>query len=305
MAFTAKDVQTLREMTGAGMMDCKKALTDAEGDMDKAVEVLREKGLAAAAKKAGRIAAEGLVFAKVCKKSGMGAIVEVNCETDFVAKNEDFQKFVSDLAAVIIKEKPADNDALLKCAYPDSKFTVEQTLQDKILTIGENLKLRRFDLFEEPVNVSYIHMGGKIGVLVNMEVSGINDNDAVTALGRDICMQIAAMRPGYLKREEVPEDVVEKEKEILLALSINEGKPEKVAEKIVLGRINKFFEEGCLLEQAFVKENKISVGEHVKAVARELGGSIELKKFVRFEKGEGLQKREENFAEEIEKLSRK
>jgi elongation factor Ts len=271
--------------------------------MDKAVEVLRERGLAAAAKKAGRIAAEGLVFAKVCKTTGMGVVVEVNCETDFVAKNEDFQKFVAEIAAAVISNKPADNDALLACKYPNSDLTVEQMFQEKVLTIGENLKLRRFVLFEEPVNVSYVHMEGKIGVLVNMKVEGIDNKDALTALGRDVCMQIAAMRPGYLKREEVPADVVEKEKEILLAQTMNEGKPEKVAEKIVAGRIGKFFEENCLVDQAFVKENKVTVGEHVKNVAKELGGSIELTKFIRFEKGEGLQKREENFAAEIEKLA--
>jgi len=303
MAFTAKDVQSLREMTGAGMMDCKKALAESDGDMEKAVEVLRERGLAAAAKKAGRIAAEGLVYAKVCPKSRMGVVVEVNCETDFVAKNEDFRKFVSDIATAILRNKPADNDALLKCSYPESELTIEQMFQEKVLTIGENLKLRRFELFEEPTNVSYVHMGGVIGVLVNMKVEGIDNEEAVTALGRDVCMQIAAMRPGYLRREEVPEDVIGKEKEILLAQTINEGKPEKVAERIVMGRINKFYEENCLVDQAFVKENKITVGEHVKAVAKALGGSIELKKFVRFEKGEGLQKREENFAEEIQKLS--
>ena len=301
MAFTAKDVQTLREMTGAGMMDCKKALTESDGDMDKAGEVLRERGLAAAAKKAGRIAAEGLVFAKVCKKSGKGVILEVNCETDFVAKNEDFQGLVEDLAKVILAESPSDNDALLACKYHESDKSVAEVFQEKILTIGENLKFRRFEVFAEPTNVSYVHMGGKIGVILNMNVEGISDNEAVVAMGRDICMQIAAMRPSYLYREEVPEAVVEHEKEILLAQTINEGKPANVAEKIVQGRIGKFFQESCLIEQDFVKENKINVKEYVERTAKELGGSIKLIKFVRFEKGDGLEKREENFAEEIAK----
>ena len=300
MAFTAKDVQNLREQTGVGMMDCKKALTESNGDFEKAVEFLREKGLAAAEKKAGRIAAEGMVFAGVCEKSGVGVIVEVNSETDFVARNENFQKFVSDIADVITAENPKDIDALGTCSYPGTTMTVTDMLREKVLTIGENIQLRRFMRYENPVNFAYIHMGGKIGVLVNLEISdNLKGNAVVAELGKDICMQIAAMRPTYLLREDVPQTDIEKEKEILKVQAINEGKPAAVAEKIVAGRINKYFEEICLVDQAFVKENKISVGKHVESVAKELGGDIKLKAFTRFERGEGIEKRAQNFADEI------
>lgn len=300
MAFSAKDVAALREATGAGMMDCKKALTSTDGDMDKAIEFLREKGLAAAAKKAGRIAAEGMVCAYTCQESGVGAVIEVNSETDFVAKNTDFQKFVSDLAVIVAKENPADVDALKALKYLDSDITVAEALQEKVLVIGENLQIRRFVRFADGVNVPYMHMGGKIGVMVHMNVSdNIKSNPAVTELGRDIAMQIAAMNPKWLKPEEVTPEVIAKEKEILIQQTMNEGKPQAIAEKIVAGRINKFYEEVCLLNQAFVKENKISVAKHVEAVAKELSGTIEVLQYVRFEKGEGLEKRSDNFAEEV------
>ena len=307
MAFTAKDVQKLREQTGAGMMDCKKALTSSDGDFEKAIEFLREKGLAAAAKKAGRIAAEGAVYAYVCEECGVGAVVEVNSETDFVAKNEEFKKFCSDLCNVIIKDAPADIEALNACKYPDSDLTVVDVLREKVLTIGENIQIRRFERYDaSTMNVAYIHMGGKIGVLVGLEVSdNLKNNEAVKELGKDICMQIAAMRPQYLDKDAVPAEVLDKEKEILMAQTINEGKPANVAEKIVAGRINKFFEENCLVNQAYVKENKLSVEKYANKVASEQGGTVKIVKFVRFEKGEGLEKREDNFAEEVAKMTGK
>lgn len=303
MAFTAKDVQALREKTGVGMMDCKKALAASDGDMDKAIEFLREKGLAASAKKADRIAAEGMVFAGVV--DGVGVAVEVNSETDFVAKNADFQKFVEDVAKAVVINKPADVAALFACKYPDSDLTVEEMQREKVLTIGENIKIRRFALYENNLSVPYIHMGGKIGVLVNMEVSDdLKANDAVVALGRDVAMQIAAMNPGYLAKDDVDASVLEKEKEILLAQALNEGKPQQIAEKMVMGRIGKFYSENCLLEQAFVKDDKVSVAKHVDAVAKELGGSIKVVAFTRFEKGEGIEKRVDNFAEEVASMAK-
>ncbi|SMC37022.1 translation elongation factor Ts [Papillibacter cinnamivorans] len=299
MAFTAKDVQTLREMTGVGMMDCKKALAASDGDMEKAVEFLREKGLAAAQKKAGRIAAEGVVEA-IVDKNGVGAVVEVNSETDFVAKNESFRQFVSDIAAVVAEKDPADLDALMALPYPGSDKTITEMQQEKVLVIGENIKIRRFARYATGYNVAYVHMGGRIGVIVNMEVSGsLKDNPAVHELGKDICMQIAAMRPLYLDSTAVPADTVESEKHILMEQVMQEGKPAQVAEKIVAGRINKFFEEVCLMNQAFVKENKITVEKHVQQVAKELGGSIAVKAFTRYEKGEGIEKKSCNFAEEV------
>ncbi|MFI3226871.1 MAG: translation elongation factor Ts [Clostridia bacterium] len=303
MAFTAQDVKKLREQTNAGMMDCKKALTEANGDFQGAVEYLREKGLAAAAKKAGRVAAEGMVVAKTCE-NGIGAILEVNSETDFVSKNAEFQKFTSDLADVIINENPADVEALAACAM-DGK-TVAEVLTDKILTIGEKLEIRRFVRKDaETVNVPYIHMGGRIGVLVSMKVSeNIKGNEAVVTLGKDVCMQIAAMRPAYLCRSEVESTDLEKEREILLAQALNEGKPQNIAEKMVAGRINKFYEENCLLDQAYVKENKISVSAHAAAVAKEIGGEIEIVAFTRFETGEGIEKKEDNFAAEVAQMSK-
>ena len=300
MAFTAQDVKKLREMTNVGMMDCKKALTASDGDMDKAVEWLREKGLAAAAKKSGRIAAEGVVNAVV--ENGVGAIVEINAETDFASKSDKFMEFVNDVTSVILKDAPADMDALKACKYPGSDLTVEATLPEKILVIGENIQIRRFARFDTGVTVAYTHMGGRIGVLVNMEVEGI-DAAAVTELGKDICMQIASMNPSFRDKSDVAPEVLEKEKEIQLAVMANDpkmaNKPEKVREGIVMGKLNKYYEENCLLQQAFVKENKISVEKHIEAVAKELGGSIKLVAFVRFEKGEGIEKKVDDFAAEV------
>ena len=310
MAFTAADVKKLREMTSVGMMECKKALTEADGDFDKAIELLREKGLAKAAKKAGRIAAEGIVCAKVCADCGVGAVIEVNSETDFVAKNADFQKFVSDLVDVVIKENPADVDALKACKMGD--VTVEGATQEKVLTIGENIQIRRFERYDaNTVNVSYTHMGGVIGVLVGLEVSeNLRGNATVLELGKDIGMQAAAMNPAFMDKSDVDEATLAKEKEILLAQALEENKtaakpkPEQIIHKMVEGRIGKYYEENCLLQQAFVKENKVSVEEHIKAVAKELGGEIKLVKCTRFEKGEGIEKKVDDFAAEVAAMAK-
>ena len=310
MAFTAADVKKLREMTSVGMMECKKALTEADGDFDKAIELLREKGLAKAAKKAGRIAAEGIVCAKVCADCGVGAVIEVNSETDFVAKNADFQKFVSDLADVVIKENPADIDALKACKMGD--VTVEGATQEKVLTIGENIQIRRFERYDaNTVNVSYTHMGGVIGVLVGLEVSeNLRGNATVLELGKDIGMQAAAMNPAFMDKSDVDEATLAKEKEILLAQALEENKtaakpkPEQIIHKMVEGRIGKYYEENCLLQQAFVKENKVSVEGHIKAVAKELGGEIKLVKCTRFEKGEGIEKKVDDFAAEVAAMAK-
>ena len=307
MAFTAKDVQRLREMTGVGMMDCKKALTESDGDFDKAIEFLREKGLAAAQKKAGRIAAEGVVYAKVCSKCGDAVIVEVNSETDFVAKNEKFQAFVATVADVVLKTKPADVEALLEKPY-DDKQTVAAALQELILVIGENQKVRRFETIaggEDILNVAYVHMGGKIGVLVSLKVDpAVKEKAEVAELAHDLAMQICAMNPAYLSRDVVPVEVLDKEREIARAKALEEGKPEKVIDRIVEGSLVKYYQEVCLLDQAYVKESKMSVAQHIAGVAKAVGGSVEVAKFIRFEKGEGLAKREENFAEEIAKLTK-
>ncbi len=304
MGFTAQDVKRLREMTNVGMMDCKKALAATDGDMDKAVDYLRERGLAAAQKKAGRIAAEGVVSAIV--KGNVGAMIEVNSETDFVAKNEVFTSFVNELATVVADCNPADIDALLACTYPGSTLTVQETLQEKILVIGENLKLRRFARYDTGKTVAYVHMGGKIGVLVNMEVSSdLADSDKVVELGKDIAMQVAAMRPTFCDKSEVDQATLDKEREVLLAQAKMENeqsakpKPDAIIEKMVMGRIGKYYEENCLLQQAFVKENKVSVEAHVASVAKELGGSIKVVGFTRFEKGEGIEKKEDDFAAEV------
>lgn len=299
MAVSAKDVQKLREMTGVGMMDCKKALVASDGDMDKAVEYLREKGLAAAQKKAGRIAAEGVAYADVIDNTGV--IVEINSETDFVAKNDLFLDFVKGIATVVAKENPVDLDDLLTKPYGNGN-TVQGELQEKILVIGENIKIRRFARFAEGVSVPYVHMGGRIGVLVNLEVTG--DIDATT-IGKDVAMQIAALNPRFLDKSMVTEEVLAEEKKILLAQMDNDpkmsSKPEQVKEKIVQGKLNKFYSENCLLQQEFVKDGDMTVEQYINRSAKALGGTVTLKNAVRFEKGEGLEKKQENFAEEIAK----
>ena len=292
MAFSAADVKNLREMTGVGMMDCKKALTAADGDIDKAVEWLREKGLAAAQKKAGRIAAEGMAYAAVI--DGIGVIVEVNAASDFVAKN---------VAAVIAKENPADLDALYACAYGNGKTVLEEQ-NDKVLVIGENIKVRRFARYDTGLNVPYVHMGGRIAVLVNLETE--STDAAVVELGKDIAMQIAALNPTYKDKSDVSEEFIEKEKEIRLAQAKedpkNAKKPDAIIEKIVMGGIGKYFKEICLLQQPFVKDDKVSVEEHIAAVAKQVGASIKLVNYTRFEKGEGIEKRQDDLAEEVAKL---
>ena len=301
MAFSAKNVQALREMTGVGMMDCKKALAAADGDKDKAIEWLREKGLDAQTKKAGKIAAEGVAYA-IVDESGVGVVIEVNSQTDFVAKNEVFQDFVNNLAAIVAKENPADVAALQECKYPGEDRTVANVLADKVLSIGENIQIRRFVRYAEGVNVPYIHAGGKVGVLVNMEVEGI-EADKVVELGKDVAMQICAMNPSFLDKSDVEQATLDKEKEILMVQAKedpkNANKPENIIEKMVMGRIGKFYEENCLLQQAFVKENKVSVEKHVAEVAKQLGGKIVVKAFTRFATGEGIEKAEEDFAAEV------
>ena len=305
MAFTAADVKTLREMTGVGMMDCKKALTASDGDMDKAVEWLREKGMAASAKKAGRIAAEGMAYAAVT--DGVGVVVEVNAETDFVGKNEKFVDFVKGVAATVARENPADLDELMNCKYADSAQTVTQQQQEMVLVIGENIKVRRFARFDSGVNVSYVHAGGKIAVLVNLETD--LPAEKVETTGKDVAMQIAALNPRFWDKSQVSDDVLAEEKKIMLAQMDNDpkmaGKPAQVKEKIVMGKMNKFYAENCLMQQEFVKDNSISVEQYVAAAAKSLGGTITFKDAVRFEKGEGIEKKQENFAAEIASLVRK
>ena len=299
MAITAQDVKNLREMTGVGMMDCKKALAASEGDMDKAVEWLREKGLAAAQKKAGRIAAEGAAYAGVI--DGVGVVVEVNAETDFVGKNEKFIDFVKGVAAVVARENPKDLDDLMTKPY-DGSHTVQEELQEMILVIGENIKIRRFARFEGDFSVPYVHAGGKIGVLVNLEVSG--DIDA-TEIGKNVAMQIAALNPRFWDKSQVTEDVLAEEKKIMLAQMDNDpkmaAKPAQVKEKIVEGKLNKFYSENCLLQQDFVKDGELTVEKYIASAAKALGGSVKFVDAIRFEKGEGLEKKQENFAEEIAK----
>ncbi len=285
---TASLVKELREKTGAGMMDCKKVLTETDGDMEKAIELLRERGIAKAAKKSGRVAAEGLVEAYISEDGKVGAIVEVNSETDFVAKNEEFKTFVMNVAKQVVEKNPKDVEELLNQeATFEAGKTVNEALVGKIATIGENLSVRRFARFESKgLLESYIHGDGKIAVLINMAKG---DKE----LAKDLCMQIAAARPEYLNEESVPAERVEKEKEILKVQTMNEGKPEAIAEKIVQGRIGKFFEEICLVDQVFVKDSSMKVSELLK---QKDGEVVE---FARFEKGEGIEKKEENFAEEV------
>lgn len=299
MAFTAKDVATLREKTGCGMMDCKKALTEADGNMDAAMDILREKGLAAATKKAGRIAAEGVAYAVTNEAGNVGVVIEVNAETDFVAKNAEFQSFVNTCAETIIANNPADMDALMKTKVVGSDMTVEALVQEKVLTIGENIKIRRFERYEGVV-ATYIHAAGRIGVMVKFDTSAeIAAKDEFKAYAKDIAMQVAAANPSYLDEAAVPADVVEHEKKILTEQVINEGKPEKIAEKIVMGKLGKYFKEVCLLDQPFVKDGDVSVQKYTENTAKTLGGDIKIVSFVRFEKGEGLEKRNDNFADEV------
>lgn len=297
MAFTAKDVKALREKTGCGMMDCKKALTEANGDMDKAVDYLREQGLAKQEKKSGRIAAEGVAFAKTNSDNTVGVVIEVNAETDFVAKNADFQAFVEICADTVIEKNPADVEALLACTAVGSTETVDALLKEKILTIGENIKIRRFVRFDSAVT-AYIHAAGRIGVIVKFDTDVAN-KDGFQTYAKDIAMQIAAINPSFLNKESVSAETLEHEKSIMKAEVINSGKPEAIADKIVMGKIGKFYKENCLVEQVFVKDSSMTVTDYTNNVAKELGGSIKIVDFVRYEKGEGIEKREDNFADEV------
>ena len=301
-SFTAKDVKALREQTGCGMMDCKKALVEADGDMEKAVDFLREQGLAKQAKKASRVAAEGMAFAMTTEDHKKGVVIEVNAETDFVAKNADFQAFVNTCAQTVIDNNPADVEALLACNASGTDKTVAELLQEKVLVIGENIQIRRFKLMEGAC-VAYVHAGGVIGVLVNFKTD-LADKPEFVTYGKDVAMQIAALNTPYLKESDVPAEVLEHEKEIMKAEVVNSGKPEAIADKIVMGKIGKFYKENCLLDQAFVKENKISVQQYTNNTAKELGGSIEISEFVRFEKGEGIEKREDDFAAEVAAMTK-
>ncbi len=299
MAFTAKDVAQLREKTGCGMMDCKKALTESNGDMDAAIDFLREKGLAAAAKKSGRIAAEGIAYAAANEAGNVGVVIEVNAETDFVAKNDEFINFVKTCAQTVIDQNPADVDALLACKAAGFEQTIAEILQEKILTIGENIKVRRFVRNEGAV-ITYIHGGGRIGVMVNFDItSAISEKPAFVEYAKNIAMQVAAIVPNYVDESEVPASVVEHERKILTEQVVDSGKPANVAEKIVEGRLKKFFKEICLVDQPYVKDGDLTVQQYTDATAKELGGTIKIKSFVRFEKGEGIEKREDNFADEV------
>ena len=307
-AITAQLVKELRELTGVGMMDCKKALVECNGDKDAAIDWLREKGLAAQTKKASKIASEGVSLA-IVTDAGVGVVLECNSQTDFVAKNATFQEFVRECAIAVAEQNPADVEALKAATYPGTDRTVDAVTADKVLAIGENLQLRRFVRYDTGLNIPYVHMNGKIGVLVNLEVSdNLKDNAGVIELGKDLAMQIAAMSPSYVSSDDVPADEVEKEKAVQLAKALEENaantkmpeeKKQMIAEKKVAGRMNNFFAEVCLLNQQFVKESKQTVDQHIKAVAKELGGDIKVVKFTRFETGEGLEKKEEDFAAEV------
>ncbi len=301
MAFTAKDVQALREKTGCGMMDCKKALTETDGNMDAAIDFLREKGLASQAKKADRVAAEGTVCAIV--KGNCGAVLEMNAETDFVAGGEPFKALANRITNIAIDQAPADLDALLNCS--EDGQTVSEMVQELFLAIRENIKVRRFARFEGNL-VSYVHAGGKIGVMVKFDTDADAASDEFVAMGKNVAMQIAAMNPLYLDPASVPAEVLDKEKEILIAQMKEDpkmaGKPDAVLAKIVEGKIGKYYKENCLVEQQYVIDGDLTVGKYVEQVAKSLGKSIKVNSFVRFEKGEGIQKKEDNFAAEIAEM---
>ena len=300
MAFTALDVKKLREMTNVGMMDCKKALQATDGDMDKAVDWLREKGLAKAAKKADRVAAEGVAYATVV--NGVGVVIEVNSETDFAAKTDAFLDLVKNLAEVVATENPADVEALKASKYPNSNLTVTEILQEKVMSIGENMQIRRFTRFAENTSVAYVHAGGTHGVVVNLAVEG--DIDA-TEIGKNVAMQIAAMNPKYWDKAMVPQADVDKELSVQVALMDNDpkmaSKPAQVKEKIAAGKINAFFKECCLMQQDFVRSDlfKGDVAGYIADAAKKLGGSVKFVDAVHYIKGEGIEKKEDNFAEEV------
>lgn len=304
MAVSAKLVKELREKTGAGMMDCKKALTASEGDMEKAIEILREKGLAAAAKKAGRIAAEGIVKTYISEDGKSAGIVELNCETDFVAANEEFVNFATRLAEMASVTAAKNVEEFVAEKF-DAENTVSEALTALIAKLGENMTVRRFDKFNVANGVveSYIHGGGRIGVVVELNCEA--DNTAVLKeVAKDVCMQVAAANPSFLSREDVDTEELEKEKEIYRVQALNEGKPENIVEKMVMGRIQKYYKEVCLLDQAWVKDGDKSISKYLQEKSKEVGSPITINKFVRFERGEGIEKAEDNFAEEVAKMSK-
>ena len=300
MAFTAQDVKKLREMTNVGMMDCKAALTATDGDMDKAVDWLREKGLAKAAKKADRIAAEGVAYATVI--NGVGVVIEVNSETDFAAKTDAFMDLVKNLATVVATDAPADVDALKACKYPNSELTVTEIMQEKVMSIGENMVIRRFDRFAENTNVAYVHAGGTHGVLVNLAVEGDID---VTEIGKNVAMQIAAMKAQYWDKAQVPQEAVDKEMAVQLALMDNDpkmaSKPAQVKEKIAAGKLAAFYKEVCLLQQEFVRADlyKGDVAGYIADAAKKLGGKVTFVNAIHYTKGEGIEKKADDFAAEV------
>ncbi len=298
MAFTAKDVQALREKTGCGMMDCKKALVETDGNIDAAIDYLREKGLAQQAKKADRIAAEGTVYAAVI--DGVGVVVEINAETDFVANSDGFKALAARVAGVIAKQAPADMDALLACVE-DGK-TVAEMVQELFLAVRENIKIRRFERMTGAVT-TYVHAGGKIGVMVKFDTDADAQNAEFVAMGKNVAMQIAAMNPAYLDIASVPAEVVAREKEILVAQMKEDpkmaNKPDAVLGKIVEGKIGKYYKENCLVEQQYVIDGDLTVGKYIENTAKALGATVKAAAFVRFEKGEGIEKRQDNFADEV------
>ena len=302
--ITAKEVQALRERTGVGMMDCKRALVATDGDMDKAVDLLREKGLAAAQKKSDRIAAEGIIA--IYNQNNVAALTEINAETDFVARNEKFKAFTDNVVTIVATKNPADLDALLAMDYDGSGKTVEDMRKEMILVIGENMKIRRFVRVEGNV-YTYNHGQGKIGVVSKFDADpSVAATPDFATFGKDICMQIAALYPQYLDRVSVPAEVIDKEKSILLAQIKNDpklaSKPDAVIEKMIIGKLNKFYESSCLLDQIYFKNEELTVGKYIESKAKEYGSAVKILSFVRFEKGEGIQKREDNFADEVAKM---
>lgn len=301
--FTAKDVTALKERTGVGIMDCKRALTETNGDVEEAIKILREKGLATQAKKSGRVAAEGIVTAVV--DGNVGVVLEVNSETDFVAKNEEFKAFVNDVAKTIIATNPADVETLNDTTMAGSDKTVKEVYDELFLKIRENMQIRRFVRMEGTL-VSYVHGEGQFAVMVKLDTDANPSDEKLIACGKDVCMQITSMNPPYLNKESVPASAIEEEKKIMLSQMAEDpkmaNKPEQVKIKIVEGKISKYYTENCLLEQAFVKDDKMTVGKYVESVAKELGTTITVADFVRYERGEGIQKKEDNFADEVNSM---
>lgn len=304
--ITAAMVKELRERTGAGMMDCKKALNETSGDMEKAIEVLREKGLAAAAKKLGRIAAEGIVTTYISEDMKIGSVVEVNCETDFVAANDDFKSLANNVAKMAAYTKATTVEELLVEKYiGDENSTVQEAVTALIAKIGENISVRRFKKFnvENGIIQSYIHGNGKIGVLVQLDCE--KQDDVLKTIGKDVAMQVAAANPLFLNKDAVDNESLEKEKEIFRVQALNEGKPENIVEKMVMGRINKYYKEVCLVEQVWVKNGDYTISKYLQEESKKIGASIEIANFERFERGEGIEKKEDNFAEEVQKMQGK